>query len=114
MNASHRLVGTAVLALVTAACWWVWAAWDRVPYDVWQVAGCGLCLVATAAVAARRLPAWIVIPVVPVAFTTAWSATASAYDETGLWAVGAILVLVGTVAGTAVVVAAVRVTTAVR
>lgn len=107
----RRLVGAAALALVAASCWWAWTAWDRLPYDGWQVAGCVLCLVATAGVAAGRLPAWIVVPVVPVAFTAAWSATASAQDTSGLWAVGAILVFTGTLLGAAVVVAAVRWTT---
>lgn len=104
----RRPVGAAVLALVTASCWWAWMAWDRVPYDVWQIAGCALCLVAVGVVAAGRLPAWIVVPVVPVVFTAAWSATASAHDTSGLWAVGAILVFTGTLLGAAVVVAAVR------
>lgn len=112
----NRLIGAAVLAVAAAACWWVWLAWDRSysvdpvtgvasgPYEAWQVIGCGLSLVVLTVLAAARLPWWIVVPVVPVAFTAAWSLTASAYDTSGLWAVGAIVVLVGTLAATALVV----------
>lgn len=103
-----RLLGAVVLLLAGASCWWVWTAWDRVPYDVWQVAGCVLSLITVAVVAARRLPAWIVVPAVPVGFTAAWVATASARDSSGLWAVGAVLVFAGTLLGAAVVVAAAR------
>lgn len=39
----------------------------------------------------------------PVAFTAAWSWTAAGADTTGLWNVGAALVLAGMLAGTAAV-----------
>lgn len=99
----QRVVGCLLLAVAAAACWWTWMGWDRPPYEVWQVAGCALSLLAVGALAVRRLPLWIVIPVLPIAFTAAWIATAAAYDPTGLWGVGAILVLAGTFAVTAVV-----------
>lgn len=44
------------------------------------------------------------LPVLPLAFTAAWISTAAAHDSTGLWAVGALLVLTGTLAGTVLVV----------
>lgn len=115
-----RLAGTAVLAVAAAACWWVWLAWDRTyqrdpvtgvasgPYEAWQVVGCVLCLVVLTVVAARRLPLRLVVPVVPVAFTAAWALTASTYDRSGLWPVGAALVLVATLVGTALVGGAAR------
>lgn len=111
----RRLAGSAVLAVAAAACWWAWLAWDRTyqrdpvtgvasgPYEAWQVVGCVLCLVAVTVVATSRLPLWIVVPVVPMAFTAAWVLTAAPYDPTGLWAVGAVLVLVATFAGTVLV-----------
>lgn len=43
-----------------------------------------------------------------VAFTGAWSAQAAPSDESGLWVVGAFLVLIGTAAGAAVVAGASR------
>lgn len=99
----NRFVGTALLAVAAAACWWAWMGWDRPPYEVWQVAGCALSLLAVGVLAVRWLPLWIVVPVLPLAFTAAWIGTASAYDPTGLWAVGAVLVLAGTFTVTAVV-----------
>ena len=111
----RRLTGSAVLAVAAATCWWAWLAWDRTyqrdpvtgvasgPYEAWQVVGCGLCLVAVTVLATARLPLWIVVPVVPMAFTAAWALTASSYDTSGLWALGAVLVLVATSAGTVLV-----------
>ncbi len=99
----RRIVGTALLALTAAACWWTWMGWDRPPYEVWQVAGCAVCLLAVGVLAARRLPLWVVIPVLPLAFTAAWVSSASAYDSSGLWGVGAVLVFAGTFVVTAVV-----------
>ncbi|RZT87056.1 hypothetical protein EV383_3962 [Pseudonocardia sediminis] len=117
LHGTRRLVGTGLLALATAASWWVWTAWDlrrdvdpvtgtsTGPWEAWQVAGVVLCLLAVVVAAARRLPAWLVVAVVPVTFTVAWSLTAASQDDSGLWAVGAVLVLLGTSAGTAVVAA---------
>ena len=50
-----------------------------------------------------RVPALPAAAVMTVAFTAAWTAQAAATDETGLFVVGAILVLVGMTAGTTVV-----------
>lgn len=109
---AERLVLGAGLAVLTAACWWAWMAWDRGyqtdpatgstsgPYEVWQVAGCVVCLVVLCVAATVRIPAWLVVPVMPVAFTAAWSWTAAGADGTGLWVIGAVLVFVGMVVGT--------------
>ncbi|MCX2732493.1 hypothetical protein OOZ19_19820 [Saccharopolyspora sp. NFXS83] len=106
---------SAVLAVLTASCWWAWMAWDQGyqtdpaagaasgPYQAWQVAGCVVCLVALGVGASVRLPAWLVVPIMPVAFTAAWAWTAAGTDDSGLWAVGAVLVFVGMLAGTGVV-----------
>ncbi len=110
----NRAVGAVLLALASAACWFGWLAWDRSyqvdpatgvasgPYDAWQVIGCALTLVGVTMVATTRLPPRIVIPLVPVAFTAAWSFTAATTDTQGLWPIGAALVLLGTLAGTTV------------
>jgi nitrate reductase gamma subunit len=45
----------------------------------------------------------VVVPVMAVTFTVAWSAWAARTDGSGLWAVGVILVLIGTAAGATVV-----------
>lgn len=107
------------LALATAACWGVWMAWDRQyvdpdgdgsytgPYEPWQVAGCVLSLVVVAVLALRVLPPVAVVITMPLAFTAAWVASAVTTPMIGasLWGLGAMMVLVGVLAGTAVVVA---------
>lgn len=65
--------------------------------------GCVLCLLALCVAASRRFPVWLVMPVMPVAFTLAWSWTAASADTTGLWAVGASMIFSGMLLGTAMV-----------
>lgn len=103
------------LAVLTGSCWWGWMAWDHTyqtdpatgttsgPYQAWQVIGCVICLIILAVLATMRLPVWLVIAIMTVTFTVAWSATAARGDETGLWGVGAMLVFLGMLAGTGLV-----------
>lgn len=112
---ASRLVGIVVLALLAASCWWGWMAWDRSyqvdpatgdasgPYEAWQVIGCVLSLVTVCVFATTRLPVWLVVPMMTVAFTGAWSWTAVGVDDSGLWLVGAVYVFVGMFVGTAMV-----------
>jgi len=88
-------VGAAVLVLLTAATWFVWAGWSDPPYAPWRMAGLAVTAAALAILAPRWLPAWVVGIAMPPAFTVAWSLTAAAADDSGLWAVGALFVLVG-------------------
>lgn len=107
-----------VAALLAAACfaaYWGWLGWDQTyqldpvtgaasgPYEPWQVVGCALTLVLVAMVAGLARQAAVAMVVMPCAFTIAWSMPARATDESGLWAVGAIMILVGMTAGVAVV-----------
>jgi hypothetical protein len=102
-------------ALGAVAAYGAWLGWDQAydvdprtgtssgPYEAWQVVGCVLTLVVVAAVAGARdglVPALLALP---VASTATWSLQAAARDDSGLWPVGALLVLTGTVAGTAAV-----------
>jgi uncharacterized protein YqgC (DUF456 family) len=74
------------------------------PYTTAQVAGAVLTLAALLIVAVLlRVPALPAAAVMTVAFTAAWTARAAGEDETGLYLVGAILVLAGMTAGTTVV-----------
>lgn len=112
---AYRVAGGWLLALLTASCWWAWMAWDDVyrtdpvtgrpsgPFEPWQVIGCGLCLVAVCVVATDRLPVRVVVPIMPVAFTGAWTLSTHGGESGGLWALGAALVLVGTCVGTVLV-----------
>ncbi|MEU8215427.1 hypothetical protein AB0C47_06620 [Micromonospora taraxaci] len=119
---TRALLGVLFLAAATVGTWLLWLGWDdrytvdaetgatSGPYEAWQVLGCVLTLVLLAALAGRRLSPWLVVPVMTVAFTAAWTWRAASTDDSGLWAVGAVLVLVGMAAGsTAVSLAARRV-----
>lgn len=119
-NHTRTFIAVVLLAAVTVGTWAAWLGWETGyrtdsqtgsvsgPYSWWQVAGCVLTLAAVAAVAGRSVSPFLVVPVVAAAFTVAWSARAASSDETGLWAVGAFLVLIGTAAGAALVVGASR------
>ena len=104
-------LGAPLVAAATAGAWYAWLGWDTGydvdpvtravsgPYQAWQVAGCVLTLAAIAVLGALLSPAWMVAPVMTVAFTAAWSAGAARSDDSGLWVIGAVLVLLGMAAG---------------
>jgi hypothetical protein len=105
----RALLGAVLLAGVTVGVWWTWLGRETVsggappahpttavPYPAWQVAGCVVSLVVVAAVAGWLLSPWLVVPVMTVTFTLAFARWAAAGHDSGLWAFGAILVLVGT------------------
>lgn len=108
------------LAALTVGVWWVWLGSDTGyrfdpatqtysgPYEAAQVIGCVLSLIVLAVVAALLLPPSPVVATMTAAFATAWSIDAAAGDASGLWGVGAVLLVLGMVAGTAVVVLATR------
>ncbi|RAN93348.1 hypothetical protein ONO23_06300 [Micromonospora noduli] len=112
---TRALLGVLFLAAATVGVWILWLGWDTEytvdaqtgassgPYEPWQVIGCVLTLVVLAALAATRLSPWLVAPVMTVAFTAAWSWRAASTDDSGLWVVGAVLVLVGMAVGSALV-----------
>ena len=116
MNTTTRtrtLLGGLILAVATVGTWWAWLGWDTGytvdpetgatsgPYAPWQVVGCVLTLAVLAA--GWLLGPWVVAPVMTVAFTVAWAVHAASTDDTGLWAVGAVLVLAGMAVGATVV-----------
>lgn len=108
-------LGGLLLAAATVGTWLAWLSWNtgyRIdpetgarsgPYAVWQVAGCVLTLAVVAAAGGWWLSPWLVAPVMAVAFTVPWAVQAASIDGSGLWAVGATLVLIGTAAGSGVV-----------
>jgi hypothetical protein len=122
--APFQLIGFVVVAALSVLAWYAWLGWDTQyqidpvtqaasgPYEAWQVVGCALTLLAVFVGAllagARPLLASIALT---LAFTAAWTVQAAANDETGLYGVGMMMILVGlTVATTVVgyVVAAIR------
>lgn len=118
---ADRALRVVALAVLAAACWFAWLGRDTTyqvdpatgvasgPYEAWQVLGCVLSLAVAVVLGTVKLGGPVTVVVTTLAFTVAWSVTASA-DETGLWLVGALLVLVGVAVGAGVVAA---VTTAV-
>ncbi|WP_406318887.1 hypothetical protein OHA77_16165 [Streptosporangium sp. NBC_01639] len=109
--------GTAgLLAVATLANYLAWLGWDRQkdvlpdgsttgPYQPWQVAGVALGLGVLAAVAGWRRHPVIGAAAVSLTMTVCWSVAAATSDDSGLWAVGALLVLAGTSLGTGAVAA---------
>jgi len=108
--------GLFALAAATVFSWWAWLGRDTTmtldpatgdysgPYTTAQVAGAVLTLAALLVAAVLlRVPALPAAAVMTVAFTAAWTAQAAGQDESGLFAVGAFLVLAGMAAGTTVV-----------
>ncbi|WP_134661385.1 MULTISPECIES: hypothetical protein [unclassified Amycolatopsis] len=119
-STAHRVrsvLGAVVLAGLTFATWWSWLGSDTTyqvdpvtgnrtgPYEPWQVAGCVLCLVVLAVAGTMiRLHRWVVVVVMSVVFTVAWSGAAISADRSGMWGVGALMVAIGMVAGSYAVV----------
>ncbi|GAB7038415.1 MULTISPECIES: hypothetical protein [Catenuloplanes] len=107
--------GAAALALLAVLTWWMWLGRDSGyrtdvngnvtgPYEAWQVIGAGvtLLIVLIAALVLRVHP--LIVPaVLTLAFTTAWTIHAAGTDDSGLFAVGALLLLVGLGIASAVV-----------
>ena len=91
----------------------VWLGWDQQyqrdpvtgqpsgPYESWQVVGCATTLAVMALLAGATARRGLAVVVLPLAFTLAWSIPTARSDETGLWLVGAVGILVGTLTGTA-------------
>jgi hypothetical protein len=112
-------LATLVIVALTTATWWtlgrdtsyeVDPATGSVtgPYEAPQVIACVVVLVALVVIAALVLPAWLAVLVVSLPFTGAWTIHAASNDDSGLWAVGAILLLVGTLVGATTVTAVTR------
>ncbi len=103
-----------LIALLSAGLWFGWFGWDTEyqydtatgemtgPYEIWQGVAAFLCSIVVIGLAYRLLHFVVALLVLPASFTLAWISTAFGVDSNGLWAVGAILVAVGTTFGTAV------------
>jgi hypothetical protein len=110
-NSSRAITRTIGLAVLTAVIWGGWLGWDTQkdvdpvtgtasgPYQVWQIVGCVCSLAVVAVVAASLVPPWLVPPTMTLAFTACWTWQAATGDDSGLWAVGAVLVFFATAVG---------------
>jgi hypothetical protein len=104
-----------LLAVGAAAAHAGWLGWDHEyqldpgtgvssgPSEAWQVLGCAATVGALAAGAGLLRRPGLALIVVPAVFTTVWSLDAAPRDDSGLWAVGAVLVLLGSAAAVAAV-----------
>lgn len=108
-QALTRIITTlSALSAFSAAMWFAWLGWDHQyylidgvpqgPYRPWQVVGCALSVAVAAAAAYRFLRMPFAIPPLVLAadigFAIPWGVDASS-DETGLWAVGLVMLVVG-------------------
>ncbi|MFP3968670.1 hypothetical protein SMC26_40675 [Actinomadura fulvescens] len=94
----------------------LWFGWDQHrdvhpdgsvsgPYEVWQGIGLGLGIIAITALAGWRRHPILAVLLIPTTTTLALSVDwATDDDSDGLWAVGAFLFFVSSIAGVAVVV----------
>lgn len=111
-----QVLGGLTVAVLSAGSWWAWMGWDHEyqidprtqvasgPYEAWQVVGCGGSLLVLLVAALLLRVRWFVAsPAMTVAFTAAWTAAAASTDDTGMYGVGTILLLLGLAAGTTVV-----------
>lgn len=113
----HRQVlGAFVVAVLAAGLWFAWMGWDSTyqtdpvthevsgPYQAWQVIGCGVSLIIllVGALLLKVRPI-VACSALTVAFTAAWTVTAAARDDSGLFVVGAFLLFVGLALGCALV-----------
>lgn len=117
----HRSVawqglGALGVAVLSAALWFGWMGWDTEyhvdaetqatsgPYEAWQVIGCVVALlvlhVGALLLGVRALVASVALT---LAFTAAFTTTAAADDESGLFLVGAVLVFLGLAVASAVI-----------
>lgn len=104
------------LAVFAAGMWFAWLGWDHEYYEVdgvaqgpyrpWQVIGCGVSIVVATVVAYLRVRSWwAVVPLAAAAtlgFAVPWAVDAAGSDESGLWVVGLLFLLVGSGLGLAV------------
>jgi hypothetical protein len=105
LTGGARSAGAAALAVLAFASWFAWTGWGSGPgVAQWRFAGAAVSAAVLAVLAPRWLPRWLVVLVVPLSSTAAWAVVARASDDSGLWAVGAVLVLLGTLGAAAVLV----------
>ena len=90
--------------------WFAWLGWDHEyyqvngvaqgPYRAWQVLGCALSISTAAILAYLWAPSvWAVFVLAAAAdigFAIPWALNAASTDDSGLWVVGLLFLLVGT------------------
>ncbi|MGB7819469.1 MAG: hypothetical protein WBL35_12175 [Ornithinibacter sp.] len=89
--------------------WFAWLGWDHEyyqidgvpegPYRAWQVLGCAMSISAAAVLAYLWSPSvwaiFVLAAAADIGFAFPWALNAASTDESGLWAVGLLFLLVG-------------------
>ncbi|MGY1605735.1 MULTISPECIES: hypothetical protein [unclassified Geodermatophilus] len=100
-------------AVLGALCWIAWLGWDRsasydvvtesvqTPYVTLQVLGCALTVGIVTAVLAARTSSLHAAAGVSLGFWLLWTVDAASQDDSGLFAVGSVMLACGLAAGTA-------------
>lgn len=101
MQSLNVSVASLLLALFAGAMWFAWFGWDDVPYAAWQVVACGLAICVAAVVALVRAGrgAVLLAGAAAVGFAIPWAVYAASTDDSGLWAVGLVMLLAGSFVG---------------
>jgi hypothetical protein len=110
---THQVVrvgaAAVVLGLFAAVMWFAWLGWDHEyyqvdgvaqgPYRAWQVVGCALSIAAAAVLAYLRVRGvWAIFVLAAAAnigFAVPWTLDAASTDDSGLFVVGLLALLVG-------------------
>lgn len=100
------------LAVFAALMWGAWLGWDddyylvdgvqHGPYRAWQVLGCGACVAVGAVLAqawARTSGAVVLTLAATGGFAVPWALYAASTDDSGLWVIGLVLLLAGSIIG---------------
>lgn len=107
--AIRLLVATLALGAFAAAMWLSWLGWDQEyhqvdgvaqgPYRAWQVVGCALSIgLATVLAYLWVRSAWAIVVLAAagvVGFAVPWTIHAASTDDSGLFMVGLLFLLVG-------------------
>lgn len=112
------LIWALAVAVAVIAVYLAFLGWDQQrdtdpgtgaqtgPYQPWQIAGTAIGLVLTAFIAGRAGRGRLVAVVLPLTLTACFAVDAATdQDADGLWVIGAILVAIGSLLGTAAVAA---------
>lgn len=112
--ARHSSAAFAVAAVLGTAIWASWLGWDRTasydritgtvqdPYVTLQVLGCAMTVGLVVAVLAARQRPLTGAGGVALGFWVPWTVDAATQDDSGLFAVGALLLAIGLAVGTTV------------
>ncbi|MDN3481824.1 hypothetical protein QMA10_07790 [Arthrobacter sp. APC 3897] len=111
--------GAVAVLAAAGALWFAWLGWDTAydvdpetgnlsgPYEWWQVAGLVLSAGGLVLTARRFLPAAALVPAAALGLAGGFAFSARA-DDSGLAAVGVVMILCGAAAGTAILLALAR------